>query len=88
MVAAALVRYDIALWRRLAAEFLGSAFLAAVVIGSEKLPAISFFSSTTSLTRRALVSAGTSGLSRIGMTTEACMLKACAVEGHPAPSAS
>jgi glycerol uptake facilitator-like aquaporin len=34
VVAAALVRYGIALWRRLAAEFLGSAFLAAVVIGS------------------------------------------------------
>src|SRR5437016_825513 len=35
-----------------------------------------------------LVSFETSALSNIGMTTEACMLKASAVDGHPWPSIS
>jgi hypothetical protein len=33
-------------------------------------------------------SAATSGLSSTGTTTEACMLKASAVDGQPAPSAT
>ena len=43
------------LWRRLLAEFLGSAFLAAVVIGSVSTP--SFFSAAETFAKRALSAA-------------------------------
>jgi hypothetical protein len=59
-----------------------------VVTGSEKLPAISLRSCTTRSAIRRLASAETSALCSNGMTTEACMLKASAVDGQPCPKAS
>ena len=68
---------------RRARAFSGRSPISDVVTGSEKLPAINLRSRTTSSATRRLVSVETSALSSSGMTTEACMLKASAVDGHP-----
>ena len=73
---------------RRARAFSGRSPISDVVIGSEKLPAISLRSCTTSSAMRRLASIDTSALCNSGMTTEACMLKASAVDGQPWPSAS
>jgi hypothetical protein len=71
-----------------ARAFSGRSPISDVVTGSEKLPAISLRCCTTSSAIFRLVSADTSALCNSGMTTEACMLKASAVDGQPWPSTS
>ena len=59
-----------------------------VVPGSEKLPPISLRCPTTRSAISCLAAPPTSVLCSTGMTTEACMLNASAVDGQPWPSAS